>query len=208
MFEDALSKEARGHLAILGKSKLLGEAYLAGGTALALQIGHRLSVDLDFFTAKNFNQLIFIRKIRSLPVNFQLERSAEGTILGYLGKTRFSLFFYDYPLLEKPKKFLDINVATIKDIALMKLAAISHRGTKRDFIDLYFISANEKILTIKESLGFYDKKFKVLSANKLHILKSLVYFADADRDPLPKMLKEVKWPEVKKFFEREVKKLI
>lgn len=207
MFEKVISKKAKDHLAVLGKSGLLNDFYLAGGTALALRIGHRVSVDFDFFTKNKFNEKILIQRFSSLPIDFQLERLDWGTILGYLGKTRFTLFFYNYPLLAKAEKFLNINVASIKDIAPMKVAAISDRGTKRDFIDLYFILAVEKFFNLKEVLEFYDKKFKVLHQNKIHILKSLTYFNDAEGDAMPDMLKRVSWKEVKAFFEREVKHL-
>lgn len=75
MFEEILPKSAKNSLAILGESGLLKDAYLAGGTALALQIGHRISVDFDFFTSKEFDEKIFIQKIIRLPINFQLERT-------------------------------------------------------------------------------------------------------------------------------------
>jgi hypothetical protein len=186
---------------------LLKNAYLAGGTALALQIGHRVSLDFDFFTKKRFDETILLPKLASLPVDFRLERSAKETILGYVNKTRFSLFFYFYPLLDKLQEFIGIRVAGIKDIAPMKIAAISDRGTKRDFIDLYFIIAVEKLYSLEEILGFYEEKFALLHQNKFHLLKSLTYFEDAEKDRLPKMIKKVEWPKVRKFFEAEVKKL-
>jgi hypothetical protein len=127
--------------------------------------------------------------------------------LGYLGKTRFSIFFYKYPLLFKTHKFLDINIADIRDIAAMKIAAVADRGTRRDFIDLYYIFNETEIMTLEESLKLYDKKFKVLSQNKIHILKSLVYFDDADRDKSPKMIESVNWQKVKEFFIKEQQKL-
>lgn len=207
MFEKVLSKNARSGLALLGKSGLLKDAYLAGGTALALQIGHRISVDFDFFTQKKFREKIFVQKLSSLPIDFQLERLESGTILGNLGKTKFSLFFYDYPLLNKAREFLNINVASVKDIAPMKLLAISGRGTKRDFIDLYFIIGVEKIFSLAEIFDLYNQKFKVLVQNKMHILKSLTYFEDADKDLMPEMLKNIDWQKVKKFFETEAKLL-
>ncbi|MEK7173210.1 MAG: nucleotidyl transferase AbiEii/AbiGii toxin family protein, partial [Patescibacteria group bacterium] len=146
-----------------------------------------------------------VEELAKLPLSFQLERKEKNTILGSVGKTKFSLFFYDYPLLAKTEKFLDINIASIKDIAAMKLAAIADRCTKRDFVDLYFILAKEKLLTLKNVLELYDKKFKLLHQNRTHLLKSLIYFEDAEGTNVPKMLKEVRWQEVKKFFEREVK---
>lgn len=205
MVEEVLSKQAKAGLELLGESGLLNNAYLAGGTALALYLGHRLSFDFDFFTDKEFNEQIFIQQLIAFSIDFQLEHTSRGTVLGYIGKTRFSLFFYNYPLLAPLKNFLGINIIDIKDIAPMKLSAISLRGTKRDFIDLYFITERLKIFTIEEILKLYDEKFKVLRQNKIHLLKSLVYFEDAEQDEMPKMLKNVNWKEVKKFFQKEVK---
>lgn len=207
MFEKVLSKEEKESLALLGESKILEEAYLAGGTALCLQFGHRFSYDFDFFTKKEFDSKILVQRIKKLFSDFKLERKAWGTILGYIGKTRFSLFFYDYPLLFKSHKFLKINIANIKDIASMKLSAISDRGRKRDFIDLYFIIKIKKTLTLEEIFRLYEKKFKLLKENKFHILKSLSYFEDADRDEMPKMIESVDWREIKKLFKEETKRI-
>ena len=207
MFEEVLSKNAKQSLALLSKSKILKSAYLAGGTALALQLGHRYSYDLDFFSPQKFDEEILIRRITEVLPNFSLERKSWGTVLGYLRKTRFSLFFYDYPLLFKPNQLLGIDIANIKDIVPMKIAAIADRGTKRDFIDLYFIFAKTKILTLREALALYDKKFKALKQNKIHILKSLVYFEDAEKDKLPQMMQRVSWLSVKKFFISEQQKI-
>lgn len=208
MFEEVLPKDAKSALAILGESGLLKEAYLAGGTALALHIGHRISVDFDFFTRKEFNENYLVQKLTELPLSFRLEKTDAGTILGYLNKTRFSLFFYKYPILGKVRQFLNSNILDVKDIAPMKLAAISDRGTKRDFIDLYFIIAMEKLFTLQEVFDLYDQKFKILNQNKAHILKSLIYFDDADEQPMPQMLKKVDWTTVKKFFKLETKFLV
>lgn len=208
MFEEVLSKDAKKALAILGESRILNNAYLAGGTALALQMGHRISVDLDFFSSSSFDEQSLVKQLSSLPVNFKLEKMAWRTVLGFFGKTRFSLFFYDYDWLSQPEEFLGIKVAGVEDIAPMKVLAISDRGAKRDFIDLYFILAVEKFYTLEEVLNLYDKKFKVLRQNRTHILKSLTYFKEADETPMPRMLKEINWMKVKKFFELETKRLI
>lgn len=207
MFEEVLPKKAKEFLAVLGKSALLKDVYLAGGTALALQIGHQISVDFNFFTSKEFDEKILVQQIRKQLPDFQAERIAWRTILGYINTTRFSLFFYEYPVLFATHKFLGVNVADIRDIAPMKVASIADRGTKRDFIDLYFIFAIKKILTLEEAMKLYDKKFKVLQQNKVHILKSLVYFEDAEKEKMPKMIESVDWKTVKRFFEKETMNL-
>ena len=207
MDEEILSKNARNALVTLGQSGLLGSSYLAGGTALALQLGHRYSFDFDFFTQEEFDEEILVQRLASLLPDFKLERKSWRTILAYIGDTRFSLFFYKYPLLFKTHKFLNIEIADIRDIAPMKIAAIADRGVKRDFIDLYFIFEVKKNMTIDEALSLYDKKFKVLSQNKVYILKSLGYFEDAEKDELPQMKEKVDWERVKKFFMEEQKRL-
>lgn len=207
MFTKALSEDTKKALALLGKSKILEKAYLAGGTALALQIGHRLSFDLDFFTPREFDEKMLVQRIKKHIPGFQLEQTTWQTVIGYIGNIRFSLFFYDYPLLYMLHKFLEVDIADIKDIAPMKIAAISDRGRKRDFIDLYFIVEMKKVLSLLEILHLYDQKFKILKQNKIHILKSLCYFEDAEKDQMPQMIEEVEWQEVKRFFEKEIKKI-
>lgn len=122
MFEKVLSKNAKQSLAILSKSGILKSAYLAGGTALALHLGHRYSYDFDFFTPQKFDEEILVQQI-------------------------------------------------------------------------------------KEALILYDKKFRSLRQNKIHVLKSLVYFGDAEKDKLPQMIKKVTWSSVKKFFISEQHKI-
>lgn len=207
MFQEVLSKNAKESLALLGKSGLVKSAYLAGGTALAIQIGHRHSYDFDFFTKKEFDERIFLQKITKILPDFWLERKDWRTIIGYIGKIRFSYFYYQYPLIFKTKKFLGIDLSDPRDIAAMKIAAMADRGTKRDFIDLYFILAVEKITTLSVALKLYDRKFKTLRQNKIHVLKSLSYFEDADKEEMPKMIKSVNWKMVKKFFVDEQKKV-
>jgi hypothetical protein len=87
----------------------------------------------------------------------------------------------------------------------MKIDAIATRGTKRDFIDLYFICKSG--YQLMEILNFYNKKYKMLASNLIHIQKSLVFFNDAEADTTSMMLKNIEWKEVKGFFEKEVKKL-
>lgn len=207
MFENILPKNAKKSLALIGESVILKNAYLAGGTALALQLGHRESVDFDFFTTRVFNETAMVQRLNKLLPDFYLERKEWRTILGYVRKTRFSYFFYEYPLLFQTKKCSGVSLADPRDIAAMKIAALADRGTKRDFIDLYFICEVEKLISLDETLRIYDKKFKKLKQNKLHIIKSLAYFGDAENEKMPRMFKPVSWKKVKIFFTKEQERI-
>lgn len=203
MFEKVLFGKAKNILAILAKSQLLKEAYLAGGTGCALHLGHRISYDLDFFIPKKFEVLPFAKKMTKIK-GFKLEKTEWGTVLGKFDKIKFSLFYYSYPLLYSPKNLKGIKVADLRDITAMKISAISERGTKRDFIDLYAICQK---IPLRKALFLYNRKYGTLSNNLFHLFKSLTYFEDAEGDVMPKMLISFSWSEVKKFFEKETKNL-
>jgi hypothetical protein len=177
--------------------------YLAGGTGLALQLKHRLSQDLDFFKRKDFDPKILIQKIKELG-KFSIEKEEENSLAGNFEGTRITFLAYKYPLLAPLKKMEGIKVADIKDIGCMKISAISSRGSKKDFIDLFFICQK---IALGKMLQFFEKKYKEIDYNIMHIIKSLVYFEDAEKDPMPKMLTPVSWQKVKKFFQKEIKKL-
>ena len=204
MFEQVLPGNTKAVLALLEQSEIIEKAYLAGGTALALQLGHRISYDLDFFTPIEFDEKTLLPRLREIS-NFQIEKIAWRTISGQFEDVLFSIFFYEYPLLYPVEKFGMTSVVDVRDIAAMKIATIASRGSKRDFIDLYFIC--KETIPLEEIIRLYDKKYKNLATTKIHIIKSLVYFDDGEADEMPEMLKEVTWKEVKKYFEDEVKKL-
>lgn len=205
MFDKVITERTKSSLALLGKEKILEKCYMAGGTALALQIGHRLSFDLDFFSPVEFERKTVIQKME--PFGFKVDREDWGTILGKLGDIKFSLFYYKYPLITQAMDYSGINLAGLQDIAAMKIDAIGGRGTKRDFTDLYFLV--KKLGDIQALLKFYDEKYQKFEANKFHILKSLTYFENADNEEDPKMLvSDYSWEEVKKYLIDEVRKLI
>ena len=204
MFTKTLSSATQVSLALLGKSGLLKDAYLAGGSALALHLGHRYSLDFDFFTRKHFKAENLINNLKKIG-KFEKITLTQDTLLGTFNSVKFSLFYLEYPLIQKTRPFLNISLASCADIAAMKLAALVDRGTKRDFIDLYFL-AKEKY-NLKTILNFYNKKYRKLQENIYSILKALKYFEDAEESEIPKMIKKVSWEEVKRFFGKEVLKL-
>lgn len=179
-----------------------GGWYLAGGTALAAQVGHRQSVDLDFFTLQSrFNEKK-IEEAFSAIGGWKTSFIDKGTVYGEMdgAKTSFIAYPFFRPKLQ-PVKVGSISILKPEDIAAMKIIAISQRGKKRDFFDLYWISLNNQSLS--ESIVAAQKQYSV-SVNLTHILKSMVYFEDAESDPDPKVFFDADWKKVKSFFRKEV----
>lgn len=205
MFEEALPKDGQKVLAKLEKSGLTKDFYLAGGTAVALQLNHRESLDLDFFSQKSLNTGYLVNKLAFLG-KFELLKEDENTVVGSLDRVRVSFMTYPYPLLFPTINFAYTQLADLRDIALMKITAISGRGSRKDFIDLYKIT--NTTISLKELFTLLDEKYKQVRYNRLHLLKSLVYFIDADKEAPLKMKEEISWEEVKDYFTKEAKKLI
>lgn len=203
MFTNTLSPNTLRGIKLIGNEKWLDFAYLAGGTALALRLGHRKSLDLDFFTPEKFDEQIILAYLQKTG-QYKVQQTAWRTVKGLLFQISFGLFYYNYPSLDKTDSFLGINIASLKDIAAMKINAVEGRGSKRDFIDLYFLSQN---FSLEEMLKFYDLKYHCLKEHKYNILKSLNYFEDAESEDSPKMIKEINWGKIKEFFQKESKRL-
>lgn len=204
MFTKTLRSNTLAAIQLVSKLSEIQNAYLAGGTALALQIGHRVSLDLDFFTTHKFNETELSKKLSNIP-KYKVGRTAEWTILGKINETKFSMFYYNYPLLRKTIEFEGINLASLADIAAMKIHAIEQRGTMRDFVDIYFLS---KQYSLDEMIAFYQKKYSRDPDRLYFAIRALDYFEDAEKESeMPKMLVSVDWDEVKEFFKKETKRL-
>lgn len=204
MSQEIISRKTKTNLEALKKANLLKDFYLAGGTGLALQLKHRLSLDLDFFTPRKINTKRLIQGIKRLG-KLAVEKETEDTLICQFNGTKLTFLRYDYPLLSSLKTIEGIRVAAVQDIACTKIDAISSRGTKRDFIDLFFIC--QKVARLERFLKLFEKKYQSVHYNKIHILKSLSYFEDAEREPMPKMIVPVSWKEIKNFFQKEIKKI-
>jgi len=152
MPQEIISKKTKTNLEILAKETVLKNFYLAGGTGAALQFKHRVSLDLDFFTKEDIDTKTLIQKIKTLG-KFSIERETENTLIGIFNGTRVSFLKYDYPLLFDPKQIKEINVADPRDIGCMKIDAISSRGMKRDFIDLFFTC--KELISLNKSKKFF-----------------------------------------------------
>lgn len=179
---------------------------LAGGTAIALHLGHRKSVDFDFFTERTFSTDKVFQEIRRLGFEVKTLQEEKGTLTITADGVKISLFHYPYPLLEKKADLNGIPVAGLIDIASMKLLAITQRGAKRDFVDLYFILQD---IPFTKAGGNMIKRFGADRINPLVIGKSLVYFNDAESDPEPDYLgKKKDWKVIKKFFVDHVQQFV
>jgi hypothetical protein len=183
----------------LGTSDLLKTAYLAGGTAVALQLGHRISHDLDFFTPELFDEKIVGPQFEEFglePAPFK-----RRTIIGKYHGVSFSYFYYKYPLLFPTIPFRGIALADLRDLAAMKLDAIATRGTERDFVDLYMIMKQLK-LTLLEVASFYQQRNAVRPDTLIHVVKSVTNFAEAEaeQDRALEPLVPIDWEAVKAFF--------
>ena len=177
--------------------------YLAGGTSLALQLGHRQSDDLDFFTQSEFLPDRITEQMQHLGT-LSVTQEEPRTINAVLDNVKVSFLSYPYPLAF-PFLVLDgLLLADERDIAAMKLSAIAGRGAKKDFFDVFFLL---KKYSLAEILGFFETMFIDKQYNRLHILKSLVYFEDAEQDPDPIMVIQIHWNEVKEYIAKEVNAL-
>ncbi|MCX6731656.1 MAG: nucleotidyl transferase AbiEii/AbiGii toxin family protein [Candidatus Parcubacteria bacterium] len=202
--KEIIGEKTSADLDILSRGGIIEGFYLAGGTGLALTLKHRLSYDLDFFSQKVFVENVLAKKIADLG-KFEVEKKEPGTLHGLFGNTRLSFLSYPYRLLFPLETICGISVANTIDIACMKIDAISSRGSKKDFIDLYEILKQGH--SLKELFDYFSKKYAELNYNLNHIQKGLIYFDDAEKEESPIMIKPIDWKKIKEFFKTEIKKL-
>lgn len=203
-YTEVVSNDALDVLDRLAASSLLAQFYLAGGTGLALAIGHRRSRDFDFFSQNLFDENSLLQSLKEAsPIT--VTGKSPHTLHLDVQETKVTFLGYPYPLLFPTGKFLGVKVADIRDIACMKIDAIASRGAKRDFLDLYIVAQK---CGLPDLLKLFDQKYAQTPYSRVHILKSLTYFEDAESEPMPEMLNGVSWEMAKKFFLSEVPRLL
>ncbi len=192
LFFETINSQTLELLKKLQKEDLFSGLRLVGGTSLALQIGHRVSVDLDLFGELKGDNISLDKKLATLaPI--ELLQQTENIHIYLIDGIKVDIVNYPYPWLKPTVKIDNLALATIEDIAAMKLAAITGRGSKKDFIDLYFILQK---YSLKKILKFYKAKYS--NGSVFLVLRSLSYFDDAEDEPMPRMLVNITWEEVKK----------
>lgn len=164
---------------------------LVGGTSLALQIGHRFSVDIDLFGKIEADEFEISDELNKLGKVTVLNKTKNINIF-LINNIKVDIVNYHYPWLNKAVTEKNLKLAGLKDIAALKLAAITGRGAKKDFIDIWYLF---NYFSLKEMLGFYRQKFS--DASEIIILKSLIYFEDANADEEPVLFKKINWENIK-----------
>jgi hypothetical protein len=192
-------------LALLQNLKFLKKEgfYLAGGTALALQIKHRISFDFDFYKGSEFSSEKILIGLQKISKKVDLIQRAKDTLIVRVEGIEVSLFTYPYKLLKQLIETEYIDLASLEDIAAMKMVAIIQRGIQRDFIDLYFLV---KYLGLAKVLQLTEKKYPPF--NKYIGLQAITYFKDAETSLERKLnlLEPIPWGKIKDFIIKEAKK--
>jgi len=183
------------------KSEFFSDFVLVGGTALALQIGHRNSIDLDFFGKKEIEEERILEELEQFG-NVEKKAGSKNILVCSVNQIKVDFVNHKYPFLDQRLNIENIRMASPKDIAAMKLNAIEGRGTKKDFIDLFFLLNN---FSLEEMIEFYNQKY--VNHTDFMMLKSLTYFTDADLFPQPKMFVDFDWENCKEVLMEEYFKL-
>lgn len=194
---ETVSPETLELIKILQTDLIFSDFYLVGGTALSLQIGHRISVDIDFFSREVFDVRETLEYLEQ-QYGFQMQYTHKNTLKGIIDGVFIDIMRHDYKYVNEPIQIQGIKLATKEDIAAMKVNAITGNGTRvKDFIDVYFLL---KEFSFSEIIRFYNIKYK--NRNDFHAIKSMTYFDDIITQDWPNMVLEpdLTIEKVKKFI--------
>jgi len=202
---ESLTSETKELFDLVSRLSFISEFYLAGGTGLALQIGHRFSADLDFFSdspqAVGVDQRQMMLEILTADTSLKITWDKEGTFVAHWRNVGVSFFrLAQHPLIHPPVIIERVPVAAIEEIGAMKLAAILARGTRKDYIDLYFILQQKNLIQLFE---IASKKYPYHEAFPAFAVRALSYFDDAESDPMPRMIEPVSWAAIKSFLDQQ-----
>ncbi|NOZ34216.1 MAG: nucleotidyl transferase AbiEii/AbiGii toxin family protein [Chlorobi bacterium] len=199
LYTNTVNAETLELLKKLQKLEFLKLTRLVGGTALALQFGHRESIDLNFFGQIDITTEAVKSNLLKIGKTETISASKNINIFTING-TKTDFVNYPFNWLFPALQIENIVLADIRDIAAMKLSAITNRGTKKDFVDIYYIL---KQYSFNDILSFYQKKYN--ESSLFLVLKSFAYFSDADAEPMPVMKDTILWNDIKFFLKNEIK---
>lgn len=202
---EALTSDTQELYTRLTTLPFISEFYLAGGTGLAIQIGHRFSIDLDFFSdlsdSVGSEQRSAIMKLLTDDPSLTVPWDKDGTFVAHWRGVGVSFFRLNrHPLTLSPLRNKGIRVAKIEEIGAMKLAAILSRGNRKDYVDLYFILQHA---TLKRLFEVAASKYPYNPAFPAFAIRALAYFEDAESDPMPRMIIPADWEQIRAFLEKQ-----
>jgi hypothetical protein len=205
---DTVTPQLRETLRLVSQQAFADRFYLAGGTALALQIGHRPSCDLDFFS--EHDELLDASRhaiVAALEQQAAVEVREDviGNLLLKVNQLSVGFFSYGYPLLEAVTAPSLPRLASLPDIGLMKMDALMMRGARKDFIDLYCLA---QTMPLDQLLALRPRKYPRASNFEIMLLESLTNFDNAARDVMPRLLEPLDWNQIKASFEAEARRLM
>jgi hypothetical protein len=202
---NTITPEMRKVMKAFAGVELGGRFYLAGGTALALQLGHRRSVDLDYFSrTEDIPSLLEPLRQTLQPFAPALADSAWGNLAFLAQGVRLGFYGYGYDLVQPLVEIEAVRLASVADIALMKLDALLGRAGRKDFYDLYEIC---KRMPLRQLLDLAPQKYPHVRDFESQVVKRLVYFERAEQDELPPLLKKVAWETIKAFFRQQAEQI-
>lgn len=206
MREEILTARQHGLLRRMAPIATASGWYLAGGTAIALHLGHRRSDDFDWFTDGTPLDAEPVAAHLRATIGFVAETLDQGTVIGTADGVRLSCFEYKYPLLEPLEIVADwsLRMASLRDLAAMKVLAVTQRGSRKDFIDVDALLDHG--IALDTMLGAYQQKLGI--ASRMSALRGLVYFDDAEEEPVPEMLKDLNWTSLKDRIRRAVDQVL
>ena len=205
LFWNTITENMRLVLSGFTQSEFGDRFYLAGGTALSLQIGHRLSADLDFFSPTEDIPNIRAGLEKALaPLNATLADSSWGNLVYLVKNVRISFYGYGYSLVAPLIETKEARLASIEDIALMKLDALLSRASRKDFYDLYFISQS---IPLRQIFDKAPQKYPSVRDFEAQTVKRLVYFENAEVEANPSMIQPVNWHTIKEYFIKQAREI-
>lgn len=205
IFWNTITEDMRLILNGFSQSEIAKSFYLAGGTALSLQLGHRLSVDLDYFSP--YEDIPTIRpslenSLSTFPIT--LADSSWGNLVYIAKDVRVGFYGYGFPLIAPLVEIDGTRLASIEDIALMKLEAMLSRAARKDFYDLYFICKN---ITLKQLFKLSEQKYSSIRDFEAQVTKRLVYFENAESESALSLVQKASWQTIKEYFIKQAKEI-
>lgn len=209
MYSEAISDSVWDLLHRLNSIAQMKSCYLGGGTALSLQLGHRISEDLDFFVVEEFDHLSFETAIKSKSLDTLVLNHSFGHTELIIQSVKVDLIRERIPLQFPPKpidsQMENLRMADPRDIGRMKILSIGSRGSKKDFVDLYCLT--RKVIPLDSLLTLAMEEDHGVRYSKLLFLKGLVDFEEADREADLRLLWDIGWEEVKQGLTDEIRQI-